>query len=193
MESTSTEKHERIGKCELCGQNVFVEQMPLDLKKNMDLVESFVQNPSKGLPEQVFLFVTRITVMINVDLLIKNAKDQTLLAWRDDGYYSPGWHVPGGIIRYKEKIDDRVCAVAKNELGAKVKFDPVPIAINEVIHETRKNRGHFISLLYQCSLVEQPDERLKCKSALPNQNEWLWHDDCPDNIIFVHEMYRKFI
>jgi ADP-ribose pyrophosphatase YjhB (NUDIX family) len=193
MEITSTEKIKRISKCDLYGQKASEVQVPLELKKNMDLVESFVQNPSKGLPEDVFLFVTRMTVMINVDLLIKNKKNQTLLTWRDDGYYLPGWHVPGGIIRYKEKISDRVRAVGKNELGAEVKFDPVPIAINEVIHETRKNRGHFISLLFQCSFVKQPDERLKCKSALPNQNEWLWHDACPENIISVHEMYKKFI
>jgi ADP-ribose pyrophosphatase YjhB (NUDIX family) len=193
MEITSTEIHERIRKCEPYEQKASEEQVSLELKTNIDIVESFVQNPSKGLPEKVFLFVTRMTAMINVDLLIKNENNQTLLTWRDDGYYLPGWHVPGGIMRYKEKIFDRVLAVGKNELGAEVKFDPVPIAINEVIHETRKNRGHFISLLYRCSLVEQPDERLRCKSALPNKNEWLWHDACPDNIISVHEMYRKLI
>ncbi|MBI5579768.1 MAG: NUDIX domain-containing protein [Deltaproteobacteria bacterium] len=156
-------------------------------------MESIVQNPSKGLPEEVFLFVTRITPMINVDLLIKNEKNQTLLTWRDDDYYSPGWHVPGGIIRYKETIDDRIRAVAKNELGAEVRFNHVPIAINEVIHETRKNRGHFISLLYRCSLVKPPDENLRCNSATPIRNEWQWHDTCPENMISVHEMYRRLI
>jgi colanic acid biosynthesis protein WcaH len=193
MKSTSTENREPIRKCEPCGQNVSEEQAPLELKKNIDIVESFVKNPSKGLPEEVFLFVTRITAMINVDLLIKNENNQTLLTWRDDGYYSPGWHVPGGIIRYKEKIADRVRAVAKNELGAEVDFNPAPLAINDVIHDTRKNRGHFISILYRCSLTTQPDESLRCKRNLPHQNEWQWHDACPDNIIFVHEMYRKLI
>ena len=193
MESESAEKLERIVKCKLCGQNISEEQVPLVVKKNIDLLESFVQDPSKGLPEDVFLFVTRITVMINVDLLIKNENNQTLLTWRDDSYYSPGWHVPGGIIRYKENIVDRVMAVAKNELGAEVNFNPVPIAINEVIHETRKNRGHFISILYRCGLVSQPNQSLRCKGALPNKNEWQWHNACPDNMISVHEMYRELI
>jgi ADP-ribose pyrophosphatase YjhB (NUDIX family) len=187
------EKNERIKSGRLRGQNTSVEHSPLAVKKDIEILESHILNPTKGLPEEVFLFVSRITPMINVDLLIKNVKNQTLLTWRDDGYYLPGWHVPGGIIRYKEKIFDRVRAVGQNELGAEVTFDPVPITINEVIHETRKHRGHFISLLYRCSFVEQPDERLRCKSALPNQNEWLWHDACPDNIISVHEIYRKFI
>jgi colanic acid biosynthesis protein WcaH len=101
--------------------------------------------------------------------------------------------VPGGIIRYKEIIAERVKAVAKNELGAEMEFNPAPLAINEVIHNTRETRGHFISLLYQCSLVTQPDEGLRCKSNSPNPDEWMWHSSCPENIIPVHEMYRKFI
>ena len=165
----------------------------MELKKIIDILESSIQNPSKGLPEELFLFLSRITPIINVDLLIKNEQNHTLLTWRDDSYYPPGWHVPGGIIRYKETIAERVYAVAKNELGAEVKFDPVPLAINGVIHDTRKNRGHFISLLYQCSLVTQPDEDLRCKSNSPNPSEWMWHGSCPANMISVHEMYRKFI
>lgn len=165
----------------------------MELRKIIDILESFIQNPSKGLPEELFLFVSRITPIINVDLLIKNEQNHTLLTWRDDGYYPPGWHVPGGIVRYKEKIAERVNAVAKNELGAEVEFNPAPLAINEVIHNTRKNRGHFISLLYQCRFVTPPDESLRCKNNSPNRNEWMWHSSCPANIISVHEMYRKFI
>jgi colanic acid biosynthesis protein WcaH len=101
--------------------------------------------------------------------------------------------VPGGIIRYKETIAERVKAVAKNELGAAVEFNPVPLAMNEVIHDTRRERGHFISLLYQCGLVTQPDESLRCKSNSPKPNEWMWHRSCPANMIYVHEMYREFI
>ena len=164
----------------------------MELSKIIKKLESSVKNPSKGLPEELFLFVSRITPLINVDLLIKNEQNQTLLTWRDNGFWSPGWHVPGGIIRYKEKIAERVKAVAKNELGAEVEFNPAPLEINEVIL-TRETRGHFISLLYQCRLVTQPDENLRCKSNSPKPNEWMWHSSCPANIIQVHEMYRKFI
>jgi colanic acid biosynthesis protein WcaH len=60
------------------------------------------------------------------------------LTWRDDGYCNPGWHIPGGIIRFKETIATRIKVVARYELGAEVDFDPVPLAINEVIHPSRK-------------------------------------------------------
>ena len=164
----------------------------LEIKKIIDLLESLIKNPKKGLPEEIFLFVSRITPLINVDLLIKNKKGQTLLVWRDDKYYAPSWHIPGGIIRYKEKAEKRIMAVAKNELNAKVIFDKEPLAINEIICKKR-DRGHFISLLYKCRLITQPDERLKYKGGLPKHGQWAWHNKCPDNIISVHNIYKKFI
>ena len=75
----------------------------MELREIIDILESSIPNPSKGLPEEVFLFVSRITPLINVDLLIKNEQNHTLLTWRNDSYYL-GWHIPGGIIRYKETI-----------------------------------------------------------------------------------------
>jgi colanic acid biosynthesis protein WcaH len=125
--------------------------------------------------------------------LIKNEKRHTLLTWRDDGYYGPGWHIPGGIIRYKETISDRIRAVAKNELGARVKFKKEPLAVNEVIIPLKKNRSHSISLLYECKLIGSPDKNLKFQKGVPKPGQWVWHEKCPRNIIAVHKMYRKFI
>jgi len=47
-------------------------------------IETFISNPSEGLPEEIFLFISKITPLINVDLLIKNDKNETLLTWRED-------------------------------------------------------------------------------------------------------------
>ena len=166
----------------------------MEIKNIIDLLESSIKNPRQGLSEEIFLFVSRITPIINVDLLIKNEKNQTLLTWRDDKYHGPGWHIPGGIIRYKETIAQRIRAVAKNELGVRIKFKKEPLAINEVIHPPkRKNRGHCISLLYECKLISPPDKNLKYEKGIPKSGQWTWHNKCPDNIISVHEMYRKFI
>lgn len=165
----------------------------MNLINMIDNLEASIPDPMTGLPDDMFLFVSRITPMINVDLLIKNEYDHTLLTWRDDGYYPPGWHVPGGIIRYKEAFADRIRAVARNELGTEVDFNPAPLAINEVIHGQRKNRGHFISLLYRCRLVSPLDEILKCHFHSPKPGEWKWHNGCPDNILKVHEMYKGFM
>ena len=94
-------------------------------KKLLDLIkkiEKKIKNPKLGLPENFFLFLTRVTPMINVDLLIKNRKKETLLTWRQPGEkYPAGWHVPGGIIRFNEKAINRVSKVAKLELGRLLK------------------------------------------------------------------------
>jgi len=156
-------------------------------------IETFISNPSEGLPEEIFLFISKITPLINVDLLIKNDKNETLLTWREDKYYGPGWHVPGGIIRYKEPIKERIHKVALTELGAEVEFDPEPLCINEIIVE-RRERGHFISLLYKCKLLSPPTEKLKYKGFhKPKNGEWMWHRNSPENLIPVHEIYRKYI
>lgn len=162
-------------------------------KKMICLLESLIKDPTQGLPEDIFLFVSRLTPMINVDLLIKNEQNQTLLIWRDDGYWTPGWHIPGGIIRYKEKILDRIKAVAKCELGAAVECKEVLLSMCEIIGLVQKNRGHFISLLYECTLVSMPDEHLRFKGGVPRSGEWMWHNTCPDNLVTVQDIYRKFI
>ena len=165
----------------------------METKQIIDLLESLIENPSEGLPEDVFLFVSRITPIINVDLLIKNEKNHTLLTWRNDGYYPPGWHIPGGIVRYKETMSDRIHAVAASELGAEIMFGKDPLAIKEVMHPSRRNRGHFISLLYECVLTSSLDKNLRYEKGIPKVGQWAWHNKCPRNIIAVHEMYRKYI
>ena len=39
--------------------------------------------------------------------LVRNFKKEILLTWRG-GYYSPGWHIPGGIVRLRESLYDRI-------------------------------------------------------------------------------------
>jgi len=167
--------------------------MALNLRQAIDVLESAIKDTSQDLPEELFLFVSRITPLVNVDLLIKNNYNQALLTWRDDAYWAPGWHIPGGIVRHQETFADRIRAVAKNELGTAVEFNPIHIAINEVIIRNRSNRSHFISLLYRCRLTGQPAENLRFKGVSPKHGEWMWHDTCPDNILKVHEMYKGFM
>lgn len=131
--------------------------------------------------------------MINVDLLIKDKAGRTLLTWRDDNFYGPAWHIPGGIIRFKELIEDRVVKVAQSELGASVKFSAEPINVRSLINQERDIRGHFISLLYLCELTSEPNPQLMCLGDSPKQGQWAWHKGAPKNLLRVHEPFRKFI
>ena len=163
----------------------------MNTNEAIKFLEKQIQNPSSGLPEEVFLFISRITPMVNVDLLIKDENGRTLLSWRNDQYAGAGWHLPGGIVRFKEKLETRLLRVAEKEIGSVVEFDPVPLAVNQVIckHNTR---GHFVSILYKCFLSNKfiPKNTGLTKT---DKGYLRWHDSCPENLVKVHEMYRKYI
>src|SRR5712691_7460393 len=125
-----------------------------------------IPDPRAGLPEEVFLFVSRITPLVNVDLLIQDDAGRTLLTWRDDESFGQGWHVPGGIIRYKQTTAESIRDCARRELDAEVTFDAEPLLVSDTIRPCR-NRGHFVSLLYRCRLMTPPEPSRRAESR-PN-------------------------
>ena len=141
-------------------------------------LDELAGDPHSGLPEELFLFVSRMTPLVNVDLLIQDDAHGTLLTWRSDQHYGSGWHIPGGIIRYKETAHQRIREVARQELGASVEFDRAPIAVFESMSGER-NRGHFISLLYRCRLTSPLDPLLRGIGDPPAPGSWRWHTGPP--------------
>lgn len=165
----------------------------MNIKNAIEFLNKKITNPEAGLRDEVFYFISRLTPLVNVDLLIKDENGRTLLAWRDDRYCGRGWHVPGGIVRFKETFEARLKKVAKSEIGIDIKFDPVPIAVNQLIHPGHDKRSHFISILFKCFLPSTfiPEN----KGLAPKDVGYLaWHDICPDNLIKFHKIYyRKYI
>src|SRR5690348_1244106 len=131
------------------------------------------------LPEDLFLLISCVIPMVNVDLLIKDSQKRTLLTWRDDEIYGAGWHLPGGVIRFRETAADRVREVARAELGAEVTFEPTPLWVAEIIHPTRATRGHSVALLYRCALAGNPSEAPEYRGGRPAAGAWQWHAHCP--------------
>jgi colanic acid biosynthesis protein WcaH len=167
----------------------------MDEKRWSDAIralDEFAGDPHTGLPEELFLFISRTTPLINVDLLIRDDARRTLLTWRSDQYYGSGWHIPGGIIRYKETAAQRIQEVARQELGAMVSYDPIPVSITESIAPER-DRGHFVSLLYRCRLSSDPDPERLATTDPPEPGAWNWHAGAPADLLRVHNMYRRFI
>lgn len=164
----------------------------MTIKDAIAFLDKSISDPKVGLPEDVFYYISRTTPMVNVDLLIKDENGRTLLAWRDDQYTGKGWHIPGGIVRFKETLETRIKKVIETEIGVEVKFDLNPIAINQIINNKQDIRGHFISILYKCLL----------SSAFIPENKGLketdsgflkWHKTCPDNLLRFHEIYKKYL
>ena len=158
----------------------------------ISILDKNVDNPTEGLPDEIFYYISRTTPLINVDLLIKDEIGRTLLAWRDDKYAGKGWHIPGGIIRHKETMENRILEVVKNEIGVKVEYNNKPIAVNEMIHLDKTDRSHFISILYKCFLSSSfvpTNEGLD----IDKPGYLMWHDECPKDLLKFHEMYRELI
>ena len=154
-----------------------------EYREAFTLLDHWASDPKAGVPEDLFLFISRLVPLINVDLLIKDERGRTLLTWRQDDFYGSGWHVPGGIIRYKEPAIERVRATARVELGAEVECEPMPCAVAQLIEPERRVRGHFVSLLYRCRLIGVPDDRLRFTGGAPQPGQWTWHQGCPPDLI----------
>jgi ADP-ribose pyrophosphatase YjhB (NUDIX family) len=161
------------------------------LRRAIVTLEAGLGDPQRGLPAEVFRFLSRITPLVNVDLLIQDDRARTLLTWRDDEFFGPGWHVPGGIIRYKESAADRIRACAREELEADVSCDPEPLMVLEVIGEQR-TRGHHISLLFRCQLLGPPAEARRAASDPPSSGRWRWHDRLPLDLLEEQRRYARF-
>lgn len=156
-------------------------------------------NPENGLGEELFLTVSSLVPIVNVDLLVFNEKGQFILRWRDDPYCGTGWHVPGGCIRFKETSADRISIVAQKELGINdIKFDAEPIKVFEIInHEHREignqnERGHFITLVYKC--YAPGDFIIEKQPYRDGEVGFMqWFDHLPENMLSIQSCYKEII
>jgi colanic acid biosynthesis protein WcaH len=164
----------------------------LTVLEAIQIIDSQVHDKRKGLPEELFQFISRTTPLVNVDLLIKDGSGNTLLAWRDDEHSGTGWHVPGGIVRFQETLADRLQKTALREIGTKVDFDRNPIQIEELIIPNKDIRGHHISFLYNCRL---PVEFIVSNAGKTEKDEGFlkWHKECPTDLLEIHKMYKKYL
>ncbi len=165
----------------------------MNLKEALEVVEQAAGNAKSGLPEEVFCTLTRLTPMINVDLLIQDERSRTLLTWRADAWFPAGWHIPGGIIRFEEPTAHRIAEVARLELESTVEFESEILSVNEFILPELPFRNHFISLLYRCTLKSTPPESLRYETGIPKAGQYAWFEHPPENLLRVHSIYRKFI
>jgi ADP-ribose pyrophosphatase YjhB (NUDIX family) len=162
-----------------------------DHEAALAILNSWAPDPRTGLPYELFLFVSHLVPMINVDLLISDEQGRILLTWRDDEIHGAGWHVPGGMIRFKETAEERVRTTALDELGAEVTFDATPV-IEQMIEPEREVRGHYVSLIYRCRLISGPAESLQFTGGQPERGQWAWHARYPENMIAAHKRYSRF-
>lgn len=159
------------------------------MTESLQEILAAVGDPHDGLPEDVFEFAASVVPMVNVDLLIRDTQERILLAWREDKFSGGVWHIPGGIVRFKETLLHRVDQVAITEIGQQVQVNPDPLAINEIM-TPHQERGHFISLLYECWLTE---ELQIMEKMVWEPGDLKWFSECPPDFIPCQvEAYQRY-
>jgi colanic acid biosynthesis protein WcaH len=156
-------------------------------------------HPEKGLGEELFLQISSLVPIVNVDLLVYNDKGQFLLTKRDDPHCGKGWHIPGGCIRFKETCEERIRKVAQKELGiSQLSIEKEPIKVFEIIEhehrpiENQNERAHFITLVYKCHVN---DAYVINNGNLTEEDAGFikWFDTLPDNLLNIQNCYREIL
>lgn len=121
--------------------------------KTKQLVELLgkVKSPLKGLPEPLFLALTKIIPFASCEIVIMNENNELLLTRRDDEWWR-GWHFPGGLMRYGETFFDSLQNTARRELGIKLTSYKFLFPWNY----TNSSRGHTVSFIFLCTTRQKP-------------------------------------
>lgn len=155
-------------------------------------LKSQVKDPNKGLPEDIFLYISCVTPLVNVDLLIQDEKGQTLLSYRNDNFFGRGWHIPGGIIRFRELPFERVKKVIETEIFSEVKMEEQPIEVISLVVPELEERSHSVGLLYRGFLSSSIPLNNKGKEET-DAGYLKWFSECPEDLLSVHYVYKKYI
>lgn len=147
-----------------------------------------------GLSKDLFLLISSLTPIPNVDLFIQNSENQILLSRRNDPYYGKGWHVPGGCIRFGERMEERIQKNALEELKSLVTFETTPLTICDILPKPNVDllnprvRGHNITILFRCQLPT--NYQIDNSGYMPDAQGYLkWFDDIPNDLLAIQHVY----
>ena len=178
-------------------QNNSITELITQLREHMSRLGISART---GLGTDLFHFVSSLTPIVNVDLVVFNSKGQILLAMRDDPHCGKGWHIPGGCVRFKETIDSRIKKVAQSELNlTDFTYDKDPMKVFEIMWDKDQRnldnddeRAHFITLAYKCYA---PDSYVIVNQGKSETEVGYlrWFDKLPDDLLKIQNSYRDIL
>jgi len=80
-----------------------------------------------------------------VDGVVVDEERKVLLSKRDDEPFKGYWHIPGGVVRYKERVEEAVERVMEEEVGIRVKIRGL---IGVYSDFKRDPRGHYVTVAF---------------------------------------------
>lgn len=165
----------------------------------IDLLRSAQINTNYGMREDLFLLVSGLVPLPNVDLLVVNEKNQLLLSWREDGFFENSWHIPGGCMHYGEGFEECLRETARRELGVDIRWESEPVAVRNVIRGARekqrfpRERGHNVAILFRCYLCQPLDETVLADDGKRENGKLKWFDKLPENFMKIQHIYDDLL
>jgi len=107
-----------------------------------------------------FRTVVRLTPLVSIDLVIRNARDEVLLGLRNNEPAKGFYFVPGGAIRKNESLEIAFARIMKTEVGCDAAFaDARFLGIYQHFYPTNRfgEAGygtHYVALDYEIALPE---------------------------------------
>ena len=140
--------------------------------------------------EYEFIF-SRVPRLCLDFIIIKD--DRILLSQRDIEPYKGFWHLPGGMVRYKESFDDAAERILQDELGVSP-TNKESAGFIEFLKEVNENglHTHSVSIVFKTKLGEG-------KIRGSNQaSEVDFFESLPENVIppqkkFLEENWESII
>ena len=152
----------------------------------------------QGMPQELFLLVSGLVPLPNVDLLIVDEQNRILLSRRNDRYFEKSWHIPGGCMHINESFDRCISQTAHRELGIDIAYDPKPIAVRNVIRGRNEDlrypreRTHNVAILFRCT--PPPDWGIDNANLTEDDNGYLkWFDTLPEDFMKIQYAYSDIL
>lgn len=111
-----------------------------------------------------------------VDLVVKTHQG-VLLVKREKHGWAGQWHLPGGTVFYREKIEDAVKRIAEEELEMAVDIEKILGYLEYFSEEKERGFGYSVALVFLCTPVNT-DPKLDNLEVLAK-----YFDSPPDNTI----------
>ena len=130
-----------------------------------------LRDPHLGLGKKLFNKIVKLVPFVACEVLIYDKRKGVLLLKRHDQYYN-GWHIPGGLLRFRESFDERIQAVAREELDIHISSHELIDTYNFIDDP----RGHTIGFVFLCKTSDTP-------------TTGKWFKKIPKNLIAHHKPF----
>jgi ADP-ribose pyrophosphatase YjhB (NUDIX family) len=129
--------------------------------------------------ERIYAKVPRLRVEV-----VTVSTDGVLLTHRDGGPWKGLWHIPGGTVRFGERLTDAVLRLARDELG-------VDVVVNRFLGYVEypgylyAGQGWPVGLAFLVHMTSSSAEGFR-----PNPDAMAWFQHLPDN---MHHEQKGFL